>query len=284
MVFEALDRLGSKADRILLYPEEWDLEITSLSDRDSQLLVKAREWYNVKLVPIQVQKFETNKDGQKTWDESATKFLTFSQTQYLRILHFDSDVTVFKHMDELFLLPPAAVAMVRAYWSLPSIRSLTSLFILLEPSESKSARLMDAARAKTRRENEYDMEILNNMYGDSAMILPHKQFGLLSGEFRGNNHTNFLGNDYEVWDPDRAMREASLIHFSDWPIPKPWIMWPRNLLQESLPKCTFNPGTEKEEGCRNREDICGLLSIPAPEWPPRKKTNGTKSEGSKPVL
>ena len=143
--------------------------------------------------------------------------------------------------------------MVRAYWSLPSIRSLTSLFILLEPSESKSARLMDAARAKTRRENEYDMEILNNMYGDSAMILPHKQFGLLSGEFRGNNHTNFLGNDYEVWDPDRAMREASLIHFSDWPIPKPWIMWPRNLLQESLPKCTFNPGTEKEEGCRNRE-------------------------------
>ena len=61
MVFEALDRLGSKADRILLYPEEWDLEITSLSDRDSQLLVKAREWYNVKLVPIQVQKFETNK-------------------------------------------------------------------------------------------------------------------------------------------------------------------------------------------------------------------------------
>ena len=61
MVFEALERLGSKADRILLYNQEWDLDIANKSDRDSQLLVKASNWYGVKLVPIEVQKFEAEK-------------------------------------------------------------------------------------------------------------------------------------------------------------------------------------------------------------------------------
>jgi hypothetical protein len=32
--------------------------------------------------------------------------------------------------------------------------------------------------------NRYDMELLNRRYGDSAMVLPHRQYGLLSGEFR----------------------------------------------------------------------------------------------------
>lgn len=54
MLFEALDRLGSKADRILLYPGHWDLDISDSKDRDSQLLVRARDWYHVKLIPVQV--------------------------------------------------------------------------------------------------------------------------------------------------------------------------------------------------------------------------------------
>ena len=52
MVFEALDRLGSKADKILFYPDDWDLEITTKTDRDSQLLVMARDKYGVKLIPV----------------------------------------------------------------------------------------------------------------------------------------------------------------------------------------------------------------------------------------
>lgn len=58
MVFEALERLGSRAERILMYPEEWDTEIANKSDRDSQLLVKARDEYGVKLLPVQVRKFQ----------------------------------------------------------------------------------------------------------------------------------------------------------------------------------------------------------------------------------
>ena len=60
MVFEALSRMGSKADRILMYPEEWDTDIANITDRDSQLLQKARNHYGAKLLPIKVKKFERN--------------------------------------------------------------------------------------------------------------------------------------------------------------------------------------------------------------------------------
>ena len=294
MVFEALDRLGSRADRILMYPEEWDTEISDGKDRNSQLLVIAREYYKVKLIPIKVRRFERdsptlNIHEGRTWDESATKFLTFNQTQYARILHLDSDMTLFKHLDDLFLLPSSPVAMMRAHWKLPEEKSLTSMLILLEPSEIETQRLMSAAQSKARSRAHYDMDILNNLYRDSAMVLPHRQYGLLSGEFRLQHHDHYLGNDFDEWDPDRALREVSLVHFSDWPLPKPWVMWPLNLLREEMPKCTVNPGTDAEEGCRDREvwmelyndfrkrrkDICALLSVPAPEWPPQNRGNGT---------
>ena len=187
-----------------------------------------------------------------TWDTSLTKFLAFNQTQYLRIIHFDSDVTVQQHLDDLFLLPFAPVAMMRAYWT-PVSSSLTSLFIMLQPSIVETARLMAAAEAETRKNNEFDMEILNALYKDSAMILPHRNYGLLSGEFRSEDHTAYLGNDYEKWNPKRALQEARMIHFSDWPIPKPWIMWPRNLLQEKIPRCEYNHGTALAQGCDNRD-------------------------------
>lgn len=52
MVFESLQRLGSRADRVLFYPESWDTDISDSNDRDSQLLVLARDKYGVQLVPI----------------------------------------------------------------------------------------------------------------------------------------------------------------------------------------------------------------------------------------
>ncbi|KAL9131335.1 MAG: hypothetical protein Q9217_000714 [Psora testacea] len=280
MVFESLSRLGSKADRILLYPQEWDLEISGTSDRDSQLLVKARDWYHVKLIPVDIGK--TDDDA---WNGSFTKFMTWRQTEYDRVLHLDSDVTVLKNLDELFVLPSAPVAMLRAYWQLPEQRKLTSLFILLEPSEQEYQRLMTASRPDHRPKGEYDMEILNRFYRDSAMILPHRQYGLLSGEFRGIDHSNFLSNYFEKWNPDLIYREASLVHFSDWPLPKPWVMWPHQLIGEIMPKCKYAEGgmvdncKDKEiwvglydDFRKRRKEVCALLSAPAPEWPPRNTT------------
>lgn len=52
LLFEALARLGSRADRVLFYPESWDTLVSSARDRDSQLLVLARDGYGVKLHPV----------------------------------------------------------------------------------------------------------------------------------------------------------------------------------------------------------------------------------------
>lgn len=58
MVFEALHRLGSRAERILFYPEEWDTVVESSTDRNSQLLVMARDRYNVQLMPVKMPTFK----------------------------------------------------------------------------------------------------------------------------------------------------------------------------------------------------------------------------------
>lgn len=278
MLFEALHRFGSKPARILFYPSTWDTEIASSKDRDSQLLVMARDKYKAKLIPV-----EMAVDG--TYNASYAKFLPWGETQYTRILQLDSDTAMLKHLDEVFLLPKAPVAMLRAYWELPETM-LTSMFVLLEPSAVEYERLMAAGRGK----GHYDMGILNRLYGDSALILPHRNYGLITGEFRSGEHRNYLGNDYEVWDPDKVMAEASLVHFSDWPLPKPWVMWPHNLIGDIVPRCSH--GGDGQEDCRNkkvwlglyddfrkrRKSICAYLSELAPEWhPPDRGENETSS-------
>jgi hypothetical protein len=80
MVFEALDRLGSKADRILMYPELWDSKMGNKTHRDSQLLAKARDQYGVKLIPVKVLRFpRVDKEG----NEGTTSSLTISSSHPL---------------------------------------------------------------------------------------------------------------------------------------------------------------------------------------------------------
>ncbi|KAL8753522.1 MAG: hypothetical protein Q9199_004993 [Rusavskia elegans] len=276
MIFEALHRLGSKADRILMYPEKWDTQIESQSDRDSQLLVKARDWYNVRLVPVDipVTHDKDEQDGQQP--ASFTKFAAWNTQRYRRVLYLASDVTLLKTLDELFLLLSTPVAMMREHWSLPSKKVLTPRLILLEPSDDEFERLSTSVRPDIRQDGDNDADILNRFYGDTALVLPHQAYGLLSSEFRTEDHRRYIGNTYNLWDPEDALRVASLIHFIDEPFPKPWIMWPHALLAEQHPKC-------KAEDCRNkdawmtlyddfrrrRKDVCALLSATAPEWPPR---------------
>lgn len=169
-------------------------------------------------------------------------------------------------MDELFFLPQAQVAMPRAYWNLPDLRQLSSLLIVIEPSYREFDALMETADAARYGQlavnisegHMYDMELLNDRYLDTALVLPHRQYGLITGEFRTKSHRSFMGNEHEDWDPDRALAEAKFVHFSDWPLPKPWIMWPQALLPEMLPRCANNPGTAEESGCRDRDVWRGL--------------------------
>jgi alpha-N-acetylglucosamine transferase len=257
MIFEALHRLGAKPDLLMLYPAEYPLEDAS---EESRLLRKARDQYGVKLVPINIQR-RTGDDGRfqfvghilyfetdiylVTWAESFTKLLVFNQTQYDRVLSLDSDATVLKLMDELFLLPPSTVALPRAYWLNKEFEApkLSSMIALVQPSTTEFERIVYAMQTAGPRE--YDMEIFNKLYGDTAQIIPHRRYALLTRAFREDHRIAYLGNDYEEWIPKNVFDEAKYLHFSDWPVPKPWVP-DHQKMEELKPKCVATDCTAQD--------------------------------------
>ncbi|KAJ5544972.1 hypothetical protein N7535_006641 [Penicillium sp. DV-2018c] len=252
MLFETLHRLHSKPDRVMMYPSEFPLDgnIT-----ESRLLRKARDEYNVKLVPIRVQ---SRASGDDTWAASFTKLLAFNQTQYHRVLNLDSDSTILQSLDELFSMPPCPLALPRAYWFDPNERVQNSQLLLIQPSHFEFDRITAAINNASRFE--YDMEIVNNLYKDSALIIPHRPWTILTGEFRGEHHSKWLGNDQEVWNPDEVLTEVKYLHFSDWPVPKPWIEASQEVIEKEQPRCRFNVTSGLEDDCRDREYWLGFYA------------------------
>jgi hypothetical protein len=271
------------------------------------------------------------------WDQSISKFLAFNETDYLRIIHLDNDITLNKHLDDLFLLPSAPVAMPRAYWAqqspLPSLDStiqtpiaqkdippLSPHLIVIEPSMLETARIFAALEAESNSPDNtsLDVVILNRLYNNTALILPHRRYSLRTGEFRRqlDDHMVYLGTSsmpitptegsdstlnipIEKWNSERMLREASVVHFAgDEPLPKPWIMWPLNLYKETRPKCGYMDGTKLEADCHEREvwegiynnfrerrkEVCGLLSVPASEWRPPKVATTKSSTATSSTL
>lgn len=314
MVFDSLQKLKSPADRLLFYPRTWDTDVSSSKDRTSQLLVLARDKYHVKLRPVEMYtlKHETE-DDEETWDASINKLHAWNQGEYHRIIHLDSDITLRQNIDELFFLPlsrGSPIAMPRAYWKLdePTHQGggpkLTSLLIVLEPTPNEAGTLWGLASglsvnntiSTSPTTSLFDMELLNSQYSHTALTLPHRPYALVTGEFRRTsptNHTTYLGNTHESFSAASILAEAKLVHFSDWPLPKPWIMWPNNLMREIRPECEVDNNTPSERGCENRKvwmelyddfrrrrkEVCMLLSVPAPEWPPRPKPTKRKGGG-----
>ncbi|KAK4555142.1 hypothetical protein LTR86_007908 [Recurvomyces mirabilis] len=241
MIFTSLKAHNVNADLLLMYPDTFNL---SEDTRPGRLLAIAKS-LGVKLQPVPVQRFE---GGDSTWAESFTKLLAVNQTQYKRVLHWDSDATVLDSMDELFLLPPSPVAMPRAYWL--EGHNLSSQLILIEPSAREFERILVAFQH--RGPGDYDMEIVNKLYGDNCIILAHRAYDLLSGMLYGRegDHARYLGSQAEAWDVERVLDQAKYLHFSDWPVPKPWLPQTDELMEAQAPKCNVS-GTPND--CRDRE-------------------------------
>ena len=211
------------------------------------------------LSPSPCSSSQTCHGSPATWSDSYTKLLAFNQTQYARVLALDSDATLLQPMDELFLLPPAPAALPRAYWLHDATPVLTTALLLATPSQAEFQRIEDAIA--NARGGEFDMEIVNKLYGRDAIVLPHRRYSLLTGEFRivdPKGHAAYLGNEYEEWDPDAALREAKFLHFSDWPMPKPWLDAPPATVHGVQPNCTEGKGGK--EDCRSREMWSGFYT------------------------
>lgn len=226
-----------------------------------------------------------------TWDKSVTKFMAFSLGYYDRVIALDSDITLLQSIDELFTLPQTPIALPRAYWYKTKPWPLTSMLMVIKPDAEEFARFEDKISSggdhQLVQAQKFDMELINERFEETAMVLPHRPYALLSGEFRRHDHTAYLGNPDEPWDAEKVYNEAKLVHFSDWPLPKPWVMWPLQGVADMQPDC----GGSHEGSCperkiwkslyedfrSRRKNICRLLSVPAPDW---NKIKGDWQEGS----
>lgn len=95
MMLESLNRLGTKADLVMLYPKQWKVPSSpeTAESVESAQLARARDEYGAKLVPIEIQSYDA---GESIWADSFTKLLLFNQTQYKRVIYLDSDGTLRK--------------------------------------------------------------------------------------------------------------------------------------------------------------------------------------------
>jgi alpha-N-acetylglucosamine transferase len=204
------------------------------------------------LIPINEQR---KSNVIKIWASSYTKLLAFNQTQYSRIIHLDSDSTLLSSLDELFFLPPAPVVVPKAYW-LPTPK-LSSHIMLLTPSSKTFAKIQEEIEEATK--GIYDMEIVNSLFGSTCSILPHQAYALLTGELRSPNpeHKAFLDPATMKWDPDRVMKEAKFVHFSDYPFPKPWQETSAEEQERAVPDCVVDD-QEGDLDCRARNNWIGL--------------------------
>jgi hypothetical protein len=62
---------------------------------------------------------------------------------------------------------------------------------------------------KFHENSEYIKEILNKLYGTSSTAVQHRVYDISTGEPRSKNH--------------EALAEAKYVHFSDRPMPRPWL-------------------------------------------------------------
>ncbi|KAK4192993.1 nucleotide-diphospho-sugar transferase [Podospora australis] len=254
--FARLKECSTKHDLALIYPEKWDDEKVRKETRLYKLMRIIRAKYpGIKLYPSEV--LWTPK-GDSTWADSLTKLHAFALTEYSRVLVFDSDTLVLNNMDRYFLAPRAAVAVPRAYWMNEHGRNasfhdqvLGSHVMLVEPNTHQYQRVVEEARVS----GDFDMEVVNHLFKDSAMILPHRGLALLTGEFRSKDHSKYLaGDEDDVWDAVAEAASASLVHFSDWPLPKPWIRHSDEQWNDALPTCPDDGDKRRNKSKRDCPD------------------------------
>ncbi|KAH7121646.1 nucleotide-diphospho-sugar transferase [Dactylonectria macrodidyma] len=85
-----------------------------------------------------------------------------------RILVLDSDQLILKDLDHLFDLPPTDFAAPRAYWLDKAF--LSSTLMLIQPTPKLWSQIQQTVA--TLPPYQYDMDIVNSLFGDMAARLP----------------------------------------------------------------------------------------------------------------
>ncbi|KAF2011833.1 glycosyltransferase family 8 protein [Aaosphaeria arxii CBS 175.79] len=241
-----LKEFGATADVVLMYPSDWDAKPSD--SVNAKMLTYARSTFpNIYLEPV--DRISTS-SGDPTWAQSLTKFNAFRLSNYSRVLYFDSDSLVLNSLDHYFLAPLSRLAVPRAYWlndiDSASIaeQTICSHVMLLQPDQYYYDTIMN----ETQRSKNFDMEVINSLFKGSAMILPHRRLALLTGEFRTRDHQKYLREEPDAeWNAMAEVSRSVLVHFSDWPLPKPWKPRSQQQWEDAQPACDENDERDKEK-------------------------------------
>ena len=68
----------------------------------------------------------------------------------------------------------------------------------------------------------FDMDVMNDLEKNRCLVLP-SHYDFLSGELRNTDHSAYLGNARLAWNATAELAKAAYVHFSDFPVPKPWL-------------------------------------------------------------
>jgi len=235
----------------MLYPSNWDLEETIDGELTpiARTIKQAQKSYFVKIRPLDA--LVQNITGENIWAEPYTKFLGFSITDFERVLVIDPDSVVKQNLDELFLIPQAPVAMPYVYLGKQEGWQFSTQVMLITPSANSFTQISDAIRGA--QSTEYDTTILETLFHGQIIKIPQRPFALLSGEYRRTSHRQYMGLRFpKKWDPDYIQQETRIMHFSDYPLPKPWARASQELLNKNMPQCQRSEWFGASN-CRDRE-------------------------------
>ena len=162
---------------------------------------------NATVIPYQPPPLYENKKSYYT--DVLLKLVGFRLHQYIpsleRVLILDSDQVILQSLDHVFSLPAVDLAAPRAYWQ--GSHGFTSAFLLVNLSDRLWNRMEVALQNIT--DDTFDMDLLNQMFADTAMILPG-DYCTLNSEWETNNIPRWWQGSEPPrdtsWQPSRKMR------------------------------------------------------------------------------
>lgn len=136
------------------------------------------------------------------------KLVAFRLHHYIpslkRILVLDSDQLILQSLDHVFDLPPVDVAAPRAYWGQEGT-GFTSAFLLVSLSDRVWDRMTQ--ELGTIKQNVFDMDLVNNMFKQTVLMLP--------GDYATLN-SHWETNDIPSW----WMGDTPVLPYTQMPPPK----------------------------------------------------------------
>ncbi|KAK0101441.1 N-acetylglucosaminyltransferase [Cadophora gregata] len=239
LTWHDIEEIGSRARRTLVYPSTWspdevetDPALNNTLTRKAHLLREARDKYFARLHPIDALKENVADRGR--WADQYIKLIAFNLTEFSRVLVLDSASQARGNLDSVFLLPKAKLAMPWVYWGEPTGWAFSNQMMLITPSANEFARIQ--AEIEKADPDQYDLTIVEKLYKSKTLKIPQRPYHLMTGEFRRQDHSKYRGSS-KKWDPEAELHNSKMIHFSDWPIPRPWDSAPQSMLNKHMPKC-----------------------------------------------